>query len=100
MRVNGLLSITAGNTLVELYDDKCRYLAPITANEYFQESYDESFKEYDIDKVYITNGVLSIKIKPANHKQLLENIKIFRENCQDFIDELEYFEEKLMIEDR
>jgi hypothetical protein len=99
MRVNGLLSITAGNTLVELYDDKCRYLAPITANEYFQESYDESFKEYDIDKVYITNGVLCIKIKPANYKQLLENLKNFRDNCQDFIDELEYFEEKLMIED-
>ena len=53
MRVNGLLSITAGNTLVELYDDKCRYLAPITANEYFQESYDESFKEYDIDKAML-----------------------------------------------
>jgi hypothetical protein len=99
MRVNGLLSITAGNTLVEFYDDKCRYLAPITVNEYFQENYDESFKEYDIGKVCSINGVLSIKIKPANHKQLLENLKNFRDNCQDFIDELEYFEEKLMIED-
>ena len=99
MRVNGLLLMTAGNTLVKLCDDKCTYLDVITANEYYLERYDESFKEHDIDVVSVKDGVLCIKIKPAGHKQLLENIKIFRDNCQDFIDELEYFEERILIED-
>ncbi len=99
MRVNGLLLQTAGNTLVKLYDDKCTYLEPITANEYYLERYDESFKEHDIDGVSIKDGVLCIKIKPASHKQLLENLKNFRDSCQDFIDELEYFEERMFIAD-
>ena len=93
MRVNGFLSQVSGTTLIKLFDDHCTYVNDMSVNEYFDECYDESFKDYDICKVSVQDSVLCIGIHKADKSQLACRLETLREQLESLQEDLVDFEE-------
>ena len=96
MRVNGFLSQVSGSTIIRLYDEYFVFVNDMSVNEYFDECYDASFKDYDIGKVSVQDNILCIGIRKADKCQLAEVISEIRDQLESVRESLDDFEEKYL----
>jgi hypothetical protein len=100
MRVNGFLSQVSGTTKIKLYekigDNVCEYVQSMPVNEYFNEEYDKSFVDYDLNVVSVQDNMLCIWIRPTDKSQLANAMDYIREQLDSLRESLDDFEEKYL----